>query len=69
MTSLLAYIKDILRDFVNRRVQALRDGQYVAGRAAIDRIAGQLNVEMRDALSYQADLQEIDNADSRHKTG
>jgi hypothetical protein len=69
MTSLLAYIKDILRDFVNRRVQAGHDGQNAAGRAAIDRIAGQLNVQMRDALSYQADLQQIDNADSCHKTG
>ena len=69
MKTLSAYIKDTLRDFINRRVQARREVQDVAGRAAIDRIAGQLNVEMRDALSYQADSQEIDNADSRHKTG
>lgn len=67
MTSLSTYIKDVLRDFVNGRAHARRDGQHVAGRAAIDRIAGQLNVEMCDALSYQADLEQIDDADSLHK--
>jgi hypothetical protein len=69
MTSLSTYIKNCLQDFVNGRAQARRDGQDVAGRAAIDRIAGQLNVEMCDVLSYQADLKQIDDADSPHKAG
>jgi metal-responsive CopG/Arc/MetJ family transcriptional regulator len=43
-----AFIEKILRDFVSRR--AVRD------LAAINRHAAQLNVEMSDALSFQAKL-------------
>jgi metal-responsive CopG/Arc/MetJ family transcriptional regulator len=46
-----AYIEQILREFVNRRAQALKDARDVA---AINRHAAQLNVEMSDALSFQA---------------
>jgi metal-responsive CopG/Arc/MetJ family transcriptional regulator len=46
-----AYIEQILREFVNRRAQARKDARAVA---AINRHAAQLNVEMSDALSFQA---------------
>jgi metal-responsive CopG/Arc/MetJ family transcriptional regulator len=46
-----AYIEQILREFVNRRAQARKEARDVA---AINRHAAQLNVEMRDALSFQA---------------
>lgn len=46
-----AYIEHILREFVNRRAQARKEAREVA---AINRHAAQLNVEMSDALSFQA---------------
>jgi metal-responsive CopG/Arc/MetJ family transcriptional regulator len=46
-----AFIEKILRDFLNRRAQARRDARDVA---AINRHAAQLNAEMRDTLSFQA---------------
>jgi metal-responsive CopG/Arc/MetJ family transcriptional regulator len=46
-----AYIEQILREFVNRRAQARKDARDAA---AINRHAAQLNVEMSDALSFQA---------------
>ena len=46
-----AYIEQILREFVNRRAQARKDARDAA---AINRHASQLNVEMSDALSFQA---------------
>jgi metal-responsive CopG/Arc/MetJ family transcriptional regulator len=46
-----AYIEQILREFVNRRAQARKEARDVA---AINRHAAQLNVEMSDALSFQA---------------
>jgi metal-responsive CopG/Arc/MetJ family transcriptional regulator len=46
-----AYIEQILREFVNRRAQARRDTRQVA---AINRHAAQLNAEMSDALTFQA---------------
>jgi metal-responsive CopG/Arc/MetJ family transcriptional regulator len=46
-----AYIEQILREFVNRRTQTRKEARDVA---AINRHAAQLNVEMRDALSFQA---------------
>jgi metal-responsive CopG/Arc/MetJ family transcriptional regulator len=46
-----AYVEQILRDFVDGRAQARRDAREVA---AINRHAGQLNTEMSDALSFQA---------------
>ena len=46
-----AFIEDILRDFLNRRTQARRDAREVA---AINKHAAQLNAEMSDALSFQA---------------
>ena len=46
-----AYIEQILREFVNRRAQARKEAREVA---AINRPAAQLNVEMSDALSFQA---------------
>jgi len=46
-----AYIEQILREFVDRRAQARKDAREVA---AINRHAERLNVEMRDALSFQA---------------
>jgi metal-responsive CopG/Arc/MetJ family transcriptional regulator len=46
-----SYIEQILRDFVDGRAQARRDAREVA---AINRHAGQLNTEMSDALSFQA---------------
>jgi metal-responsive CopG/Arc/MetJ family transcriptional regulator len=46
-----AYIEQILGEFVSRRDQARRDARSVA---AINRHAPELNVEMSDALSFQA---------------
>jgi metal-responsive CopG/Arc/MetJ family transcriptional regulator len=46
-----AYIEQILREFVNRRAQARKEAREVA---AINRHAARLNVEMSDALSFQA---------------
>ena len=46
-----AYIEQILREFVDGRAQARKDAREVA---AINRHAAQLNVEMNDALSFQA---------------
>jgi len=46
-----AYIEQILWEFVNRRAQARKEARDVA---AINRHASQLNVEMSDALSFQA---------------
>jgi metal-responsive CopG/Arc/MetJ family transcriptional regulator len=48
-----AFIEKILRDFLNRRDQARRDAREVA---AINKHAAQLNAEMSDALSFQANL-------------
>jgi metal-responsive CopG/Arc/MetJ family transcriptional regulator len=48
-----AFIEKILRDFVERRTRARREARDVA---AINRHAAQLNAEMSDALSFQADL-------------
>jgi metal-responsive CopG/Arc/MetJ family transcriptional regulator len=48
-----AFIENILRDFLNRRAQARRDAREVA---AINRHAAQLNAEMSDALSFQANI-------------
>jgi metal-responsive CopG/Arc/MetJ family transcriptional regulator len=50
-----AYIEQILREFVNRRAQARKDAREVA---AINRHAAQLNAEMSDALTYQANKAE-----------
>jgi metal-responsive CopG/Arc/MetJ family transcriptional regulator len=46
-----SYIEQILRDFVDGRAQARKDAREVA---AINRHAAQLNAEMSDALSVQA---------------
>ena len=46
-----AYIEQILREFVDRRTQARKEAREVA---AINRHAAQLNIEMTDALSFQA---------------
>lgn len=46
-----AYIEQILREFVQRRAQARKDARAVA---AINRHAAELNIEMSDALSFQA---------------
>jgi metal-responsive CopG/Arc/MetJ family transcriptional regulator len=46
-----AYIEQILREFVNRRAHARKEAREVA---AINRHAARLNVEMSDALSFQA---------------
>jgi metal-responsive CopG/Arc/MetJ family transcriptional regulator len=45
-----AYIEQILREFVDRRVQARKGAREVA---AINRHAAELNSEMSDALSFQ----------------
>jgi metal-responsive CopG/Arc/MetJ family transcriptional regulator len=50
-----AYIEQILREFVDRRAQARKDAREIA---AINRYAAQLNAEMNDALSFQANLAE-----------
>lgn len=46
-----AYIERILREFLDGRARARLDAREVA---AINRHAAQLNVEMNDALSFQA---------------
>ena len=46
-----AYIEQILREFVNRRAQSRKDAREVA---SINRHAAQLNAEMSDALTFQA---------------
>jgi metal-responsive CopG/Arc/MetJ family transcriptional regulator len=46
-----AYIEQILRDFVERRTQAGKDARETA---SINRHSAQLNAEVTDALSYQA---------------
>ena len=46
-----SYIEQILRDFVDGRAQARKDAREIA---AINRHAAQLNAEMNDALSFQA---------------
>lgn len=46
-----AFIESILREFVNGQAQARRDAREVA---AINRHAAELNLEMADALSFQA---------------
>jgi metal-responsive CopG/Arc/MetJ family transcriptional regulator len=51
-----AFIEKILRDFLNRRDQARRDNREVA---AINKHAAQLNAEMSDALSFQANLSDV----------
>ncbi len=48
-----AYIEQILREFVDRRAQARRDARETA---SINRHSAQLNAEMNDALSFQANL-------------
>jgi metal-responsive CopG/Arc/MetJ family transcriptional regulator len=48
-----AYIEQILREFVDRRAQARKDARETA---SINRHSAQLNAEMTDALSYQANL-------------
>jgi metal-responsive CopG/Arc/MetJ family transcriptional regulator len=45
-----AYIEQILREFVDRRVRARKGAREVA---AINRHAAELNSEMNDALSFQ----------------
>jgi metal-responsive CopG/Arc/MetJ family transcriptional regulator len=45
-----AYVEQILREFVERRVQARKDARQIA---AINRHAADLNAEMSDALSFQ----------------
>jgi metal-responsive CopG/Arc/MetJ family transcriptional regulator len=46
-----AFVEQILQEFVDRRAQARKYAREVA---AINRHAAQLNVEMSDALSFQA---------------
>ena len=46
-----AYVEQILREFVDRRALARKAAREVA---SINRHAVQLNSEMRDALSFQA---------------
>lgn len=46
-----AYVEQILREFVQRRARARKEAREAA---AINRHAAQLNVEMSDALSFQA---------------
>jgi metal-responsive CopG/Arc/MetJ family transcriptional regulator len=50
-----AFIEQILRESLARRAQARRDAREVA---AINRHAAQLNIEMNDALSFQASTSE-----------
>jgi metal-responsive CopG/Arc/MetJ family transcriptional regulator len=52
-TSRSSFIETILRDFVEGRAQARRDAREIA---AINRHAEKLNAEMKDVLSFQADL-------------
>jgi metal-responsive CopG/Arc/MetJ family transcriptional regulator len=46
-----SYVDQILRDFVDGVAQTRRDAREIA---AINRHAAQLNAEMSDALSFQA---------------
>jgi metal-responsive CopG/Arc/MetJ family transcriptional regulator len=46
-----SYIERILRDFVDGLAQARKDAREIA---AINRHAAQLNAQMSDALSFQA---------------
>jgi metal-responsive CopG/Arc/MetJ family transcriptional regulator len=46
-----SYVEQILRDFVDGLAQARKDAREIA---AINRHAAQLNAEMSDALSFQA---------------
>jgi len=46
-----SYIEQILRDYVDGRAQARKDAREIA---AINRHSAQLNAEMSDALSFQA---------------
>ena len=48
-----AYIEQVLRDFVERRAQVRKDARETA---SINRHSAQLNAEMADALSFQANL-------------
>jgi len=48
-----AYIEHILREVVDRRAQARKDARTTA---SINRHSAQLNAEMFDALSFQANL-------------
>jgi metal-responsive CopG/Arc/MetJ family transcriptional regulator len=48
-----AYIEQILREFVDRRAQSRKDARETA---SINRYSAQLNAEMIDALSFQANL-------------
>jgi metal-responsive CopG/Arc/MetJ family transcriptional regulator len=48
-----AYVEQILREFVDRRAQARKDARETA---SINRHSAQLNSEMADALSFQANL-------------
>jgi metal-responsive CopG/Arc/MetJ family transcriptional regulator len=50
-----SFIEKILRDFVEARARARRSAREVA---AINRHAAKLNAEMKDALSFQAGLDE-----------
>jgi metal-responsive CopG/Arc/MetJ family transcriptional regulator len=50
-----AFIEQILRESLARRAQARRDAREVA---TINRHAAQLNIEMNDALSFQASAAE-----------
>jgi metal-responsive CopG/Arc/MetJ family transcriptional regulator len=50
-----AFIEQILRESLARRAQARRDAREVA---TINRHAAQLNIEMNDALSFQASTSE-----------
>jgi metal-responsive CopG/Arc/MetJ family transcriptional regulator len=48
-----AYIEQILREFVDRRARTRKDARETA---SINRHSAQLNAEMTDALSFQANL-------------
>jgi metal-responsive CopG/Arc/MetJ family transcriptional regulator len=48
-----AFVEEILRDYVEGRAQARREAREIA---AINRHAAQLNAEMQDVLSFQADV-------------
>jgi metal-responsive CopG/Arc/MetJ family transcriptional regulator len=50
-----AFVENILRDFVEGHAQARRDAREIA---AINRHAAELNLEMADALSFQASAPE-----------
>ncbi|MEQ1929808.1 MAG: hypothetical protein ABL957_04640 [Parvularculaceae bacterium] len=50
-----AFIERILQKFVDEREEARRNAKEVA---TINRHAAKLNAEMKDVLSYQADLVE-----------